>query len=96
MISGHFTFEDQSAFLDITKQLDLANRPIGIDCSQMKSIDAAGIAELLRLRTDATRFSQPIVLRNLKEVVRKTFEIARLEYTFEILSREDFDERFPA
>jgi len=95
VISGRFTLEDKSAFLDITEKLDLANRGIGLDCGKMNYIDSSGIGDFLRLRTQAANFNKPLVFGNLEESVRKTFVTAQLASVFQILSAEDFKTRFP-
>ncbi len=94
-IIGRFTLEDKDAFLDImTGKLDLQNRQVCFDCSRMDYIDSSGIGDLLKLRTEATRYNKPVVLGAMKEPVRKTFRTAQLESVFEIISEEEFKARF--
>ncbi|MBL8018411.1 MAG: STAS domain-containing protein [Leptospirales bacterium] len=96
-VTGRFTLEDKDAFLDLmVGKLDLAARPVCIDCSQMDYIDSSGIGDMLKLRTEASRFNRPVILGSLKESVRRTFRTAQLESVFEILSEEEFKARFPS
>lgn len=96
VVSGRFTLEDKDAFLDImTGKVDVANRQVCIDCSQMDYIDSSGIGDMLKLRTEAARYNRAVILGAMKESVRKTFRTAQLESVFEIVEEADFRTRFP-
>lgn len=84
-IEGEIERDEFEELIDAFTVLFLKKiRKIIVDMGKVSYIDSAGIAQIISIQTKLKDSSSRMIFANLKDMVKKLFEILRLEEIFEI------------
>jgi anti-anti-sigma factor len=81
-ISGRFDFSIHQNFRKITQQINTSVKMIVIDLSDTDYMDSSALGMLLVLRDKVNENKEAIVIKNVKEDVRKILQIANFDKLF--------------
>lgn len=93
-IKGRFTLVDKDHFQAALQNNQDSDKTICLDASGLEFIDSSGIGDLLKLKMEAAKNQKQICIFGLHDAVLKSFKIAKLDSVFEILSKEEYQNRF--
>lgn len=95
-IKGRFTIENKTDFQVMLHQhADIQGNDIGVDATTMQFIDSSGIGELLKLKVEATKKNKTVYIFALNDYISRIFKASRLDAAFNLMSKEEFEAKFP-